>query len=37
MVALVILMREHLTPLAGMTGDSAQLFNYSAHHSYRDE
>ncbi|KIP11596.1 hypothetical protein PHLGIDRAFT_124738 [Phlebiopsis gigantea 11061_1 CR5-6] len=37
MVALVILMREHLTPLAGITGDSAQLFNYSTHHSYRDE
>lgn len=37
MVSLIILMREHLTPLAGMRGDSAQLFNYSPHYSYRED
>ncbi|GJE97770.1 hypothetical protein PsYK624_139910 [Phanerochaete sordida] len=37
MVSLIILMREHLTPLAGMRGDSAQLFNYSPHYNYREE
>lgn len=36
-VSLVILMREHLTPLAGMRGDSAQLFNYSPHYNYRED
>lgn len=37
MVSLVILMREHLTPLAGMKGDSAPLFNYSPHHNYQED
>jgi len=37
MVSLVIIMREHLTPIAGMRGDAAQLFNYSPHHSYQED
>ena len=35
-VSLLILMREHLTPLAGMSGDAAQLFNYSSHYNYTE-
>jgi len=27
-VALLVLMREHLTPLVGLSGDAAGLFNY---------
>ena len=37
MISLVIIMREHLTPLVGMRGDAAQLFNYSPHHHYRED
>ena len=33
-VSLLIIMREHLTPASGMSGDTAQLFNYSSHYNY---
>ena len=36
-ISLVIIMREHLTPIAGMRGDAAQLFNYSPHYNYRED
>lgn len=34
--SIILLMREHLTPLAGMRGDAAQLFNYSPHYNYHE-
>ncbi|KAI0095186.1 hypothetical protein BDY19DRAFT_988951 [Irpex rosettiformis] len=37
MISLVIIMREQLTPVAGIRGNSAELFNYSAHHSYQED
>ncbi|KAI0706173.1 hypothetical protein BC835DRAFT_11562 [Cytidiella melzeri] len=37
MISLVIVMREQLTPLAGMRGSAAELFNYSTHHNYQEE
>ncbi|KAI0803226.1 hypothetical protein BC629DRAFT_1284133 [Irpex lacteus] len=36
-ISLIILMREHLTPAEGIRGSSAELFNYSTHHTYQED
>ncbi|KAK7695157.1 hypothetical protein QCA50_002347 [Cerrena zonata] len=36
-VCLVILMREHLTPKAGLVGEASQLFNYSQYFQFGEE